>query len=228
MELLDAHLAFVARHLYLLVFGAFLLEGSGIPLPSRLLLILAGSLAEGPEAALLLVAMCLTGAVLGDHLPFLAGRLAGTRILSVYCRLTLGSSNCIENTVAYFVRFGPAAILLSRFSASIRIFAAALSGCGHVSYPRFVIYDVLGSAFYASLWVTVGYFVGAPAIELLKRFRMLNLLLLIVPAALLGVLAYRIWRRARYGAAAPTHITTLAPLCAPDASGKKAATERSV
>jgi hypothetical protein len=51
---------------------------------------------------------------------------------------------------------------------------------------------------------------------------MLNLLLLIVPAALLGVLAYRLWRRLRYGAAVPTHITTLAPLCGPDVSEKSA------
>ena len=223
MEWLDAHLAFVSRNLYVLVFSAFLAEGLGIPLPSRILLILAGSLADDARMAAVLAVMCLTGGVLGDHLPFLGGRLAGTRILSLYCRLTLGSNNCIENTVAYFVRFGPAAILLSRFSASIRIFAAALSGCGHVSYPRFVSYDLLGSAMYAALWVTVGYFVGAPAIDLLRRHRLLNLLLLIVPAALLGVVAYRLWRRRRYGPAGPTHITTLAPLCAPDVTAKKAA-----
>ena len=216
MEFIDAHLAFVSRHLHVLVFGAFLLEGAGVPMPSRILLILAGSLAEGPRGAVLVAVTCLTGAVLGDHLPFLGGRLAGTRILSLYCRVTLGSQNCIENTVAYFVRFGPAAILLSRFSASIRIFAAALSGCGHVSYSRFLTYDLLGSAMYAMLWVAIGYFVGAPAIELLKRYRGLNLLLLIAPLTLLGVLAYRVWRRRRYGAALPAQITELAPLCPPE------------
>lgn len=170
---------------------------------------------------MLLIVTCLTGAVLGDHLPFLGGRLAGMRILSLYCRVTLGSQNCIQNTVAYFVRFGPAAILLSRFSASIRIFAAALSGCGHVTYPRFLTYDLLGSAVYASFWVLVGYFVGAPAIELLKRYRMLTLLLLIVPLTLLGVLAYRVWRRARYGAALPDDLTRLGPVCAPDVSAER-------
>ena len=216
MEFFDAHLAFVSRHLHVLVFGAFLLEGAGVPLPSRILLILAGSLAEGPRGAVLVAATCLTGAVLGDHLPFLGGRLAGTRILSLYCRVTLGSQNCIENTVAYFVRFGPAAILLSRFSASIRIFAAALSGCGHVTYSRFLTYDLLGSALYAMLWVAIGYFVGAPAIELLKRYRGLNLLLLIAPLTLLSVLAYRLWRRRRYGAALPAQITDLGPLCPPE------------
>jgi membrane protein DedA with SNARE-associated domain len=217
MEFLDAHLAFVSRHLYVLVFGAFLVEGLGIPLPSRILLILAGSLAADRGDVLLLAVTCVSGAVLGDHLPFLGGRLAGTRILSLYCRMTLGSHNCIENTVAYFVRFGPAAIMLSRFSASIRIFAAALSGCGHVSYTRFVAYDLAGSAMYAMLWATTGYFVGAAAIELLTRYRLLNLVLLIVPLALVGVVVHRLWRRARYGAAAPVTVIDMAPLCEKDA-----------
>jgi membrane protein DedA with SNARE-associated domain len=222
MDVVDAHFAFVTRHLYALVFGAFLIEGAGLPLPSRMLLIVAGSLVDDARGMLMLVIACLAGGVLGDHMPFIGGRVAGTRILTLYCRLTLGSRNCVEKTVAYFVRFGPAAIMLSRFSACIRIFAAALSGCGHVSYRRFVTYDVIGSAVYAVLWVVVGHFVGGPAIDLLKRFRVLNLLLLAVPAALLGLLAYRLWRRARHGAALPAQITTLAPLCAPDVSAASA------
>jgi membrane protein DedA with SNARE-associated domain len=201
MEWLDAHLAFVSRHLYALVFGAFLIEGAGMPLPSRILLIVAASLVDDLRGLALLAATCLCGAILGDHLPFLGGRLAGTRILSVYCRVTLGSQQCVEKTIGYFVRFGAAAILLSRFSTSVRIFAAALSGCGHISYPRFVAFDFVGTALYAVLWVTIGYVLGAPAVDLLKRFRALNLLLLLGPAALLTLLGYRLWRRMRYGAA---------------------------
>ena len=226
MSYLDEHLAFVMRHLYPIVFGAFLVEGTGVPLPSRILLILAGSLVGDARGLLLLVLTCLIGAVLGDHLPFLGGRLAGTRILSVYCRVTLGSQECVQKTVAYFVRYGPAAILLSRFSASIRIFAAALSGCGHVSYPRFLAYDLVGTAVYAVIWVAVGHYVGAPAIELLKRFRVLNLLLLAGPAALLALLAYRVWRRRRYGAVAATDLIAIPPVCAPDATPAEPTTRR--
>src|SRR4051812_7254209 len=116
MGFLDAHWTFVARHLHLVVFGAFLIEGAGVPLPSRILLILAASFAEDSRTLMLLVVTCLTAAVAGDHLPFLGGRLAGTRILALYCRMTLGSQQCVEKAVAYFVRFGAAAILLSRFS----------------------------------------------------------------------------------------------------------------
>src|ERR1051326_3204650 len=201
MELLDAHLGFLTRHLYLVVFGAFVMEGFGLPLPSRLILIVAGTLTDTPRALLLLVVTCTAGAIVGDHIPFLGGRLAGARLLTFYCRLTLGSSACVEQTVAYFQRFGAAAITLCRFSTGIRIFAAALSGCGHIGYARFLLYDVAGTIVYALLWVLLRHFVGSAVADLLARYRALGLLVLVVPAAFIALIGYRVWRRVRYGAA---------------------------
>jgi hypothetical protein len=59
------------------------------------------------------------------------------------------------------------AVLLSRFSASVRLFASALSGCGHITYWRFVTFDLAGTVVYTTVWVTVGYLVGERAAELL-------------------------------------------------------------
>ncbi len=216
MGLVDAHLQFVTLHLYAIVFVAFLLEGTGLPLPSRILLILAGTLVSDARQLIAVAAACFVGAVLGDHLPFLGGRLAGTRVLAVYCRLTLGSRDCVEKTVKYFVRFGPAAILLSRFSASIRIFAAALSGCGHVTYPRFLAYDMIGSAAYGVLWVWIGYAVGGAALDLVQRSRALKVLVLVGPVALVALLGYRLWRRAKHGAVTAADIRAIPPVCPPD------------
>jgi hypothetical protein len=36
-------------------------------------------------------------------------------MLALYCKLTLASDHCVEKTLKYFVRFGPAALLASRF-----------------------------------------------------------------------------------------------------------------
>ena len=36
--------------------------------------------------------------------------LAGPRLLTFYCRITLGSERCVERTLAYFRRFGAAEI----------------------------------------------------------------------------------------------------------------------
>ena len=209
MEFLQPHLDFLADHLHALVFGAFLIEAAGIPFPSRIVLIVASTLMERPDALAGLVALAAAGAVIGDHVPYAAGRVMGPRLLSIYCRLTLGSEQCVEKTVAYFVRFGAAAILLSRFSASVRIFASVLSGCGHISYWRFLGWDIAGSLAYATVWATAGYIIGDQAGELLKGLGAGRALLLLGPAGLACLLAYRLWRRSRYGAARASNLPVL-------------------
>ena len=49
--------------------------------------------------------------------------------------------------------------------------------------------------------MTIGHVVGERAAELLGRNRGMRLLLLVGPVALATVIAYRLWRRRRYGAA---------------------------
>lgn len=197
----------LADHLFLIVFLGFLVEGAGIPFPSRLMLIVAATFAGNPRELVLLGAACAGGALIGDHVPYAGGMLAGPRILGLYCRLTLGSAECVERTVHYFRRFGAAAILLSRFSASIRIFASALSGCGHIAYRRFLAYNVVGTLIYATLWIAVGHLLGDRAGELLRRYAAAKYLVLLGPLALAALLGYRLWRRSRYG---PARAGTLA------------------
>src|ERR1043166_3816478 len=127
--------------------------------------------------------------------------MTGPRILTFYCWITLGSAGCVEKPVGYFRRFGATAVLVSRFSASVRLFASALSGCGHISYWKFITFDLIGTVVYTTLWATVGYFVGDRAAELLGRYRGTRLLVLVGPLALASLIGYRLWRRRRYGRA---------------------------
>jgi membrane protein DedA with SNARE-associated domain len=201
VEFIDAHLAFLLRHLLTVVFAGFLIEAAGVPFPSRILLLVAATLAVDTRHLVGLVVASTVGSLIGDHVPYLAGALTGPRILAFYCRITLGSANCVEKTVGYFRRFGAAAVLLSRFSASVRLFASALSGCGHIPYWKFLTLDVAGTILYTVLLVTIGHLVGDRAAELLGRNRGLRLLVLVGPLALASLLAYRLWRRRRYGPA---------------------------
>ena len=200
MQWIDAHLDVLLNHVMVVVFGAFLIEAAGVPLPTRILLIVAATLAE-PRQLPGLVAATTAGSLIGDHVPYAAGAVTGPRILVLYCRLTLGSEQCVEKTVAYFKRFGAGAIMLSRFSHSVRLFASALSGCGHIPYWRFLVFDFTGTVLYAALWVTVGHLVGERAAELLGRHGITRLLLLLGPLALATLIGYRLWRRRRYGVA---------------------------
>jgi len=200
MEWIDAHFQFLVEHLYAVVFVAFMIEAAGLPFPTRLLLLVAATLAE-PGQLLGLVAATTAGSLIGDHVPYVAGALTGPRILALYCRLTLGSEQCVERTVGYFKRYGAGAIMLSRFSHSVRLFASAMSGCGHIPYWRFIVFDFVGTVLYAALWVTIGHLVGEQAAELLGRHGATRLLLLIGPLAFAALIGYRLWRRRRYGPA---------------------------
>lgn len=201
MEFVQAHLDFLLRHLLTVVFAAFVIEAAGVPFPSRILLLVAATLAVDSRQLVGLVAVSTAGSLIGDHVPYLAGALTGPRILAFYCRITLGSAQCVEKTLGYFRRYGPAAVLLSRLSASVRLFSAALSGCGHIRYWKFITLDLVGTVAYTTVWVTVGSLVGERAAELLGQHRGARLLLLVGPAALAALLAYRLWRRKRYGPA---------------------------
>ena len=200
MDFFQSHLDFVLDHLLSIVFWAFLIEAAGIPFPSRILLLVAATLIREPRDLAALAAVTSAGALIGDHVPYLAGTLTGPRILGFYCRITLGSERCVEQTVGYFTRFGAAAILLSRFSTGVRLFAAAMSGCGHIAYSRFLAFDFIGTVLYTALWVSVGRLVGERAIDLLKSHGSTRLLLLVGPLALAALITYRLWKRSRYGA----------------------------
>ena len=193
----------VAGHVYLAVFVANIVDATGIPFPGRIVLILAGAfLTSAPELAFAIMAGA-AGALLGDHVLYLVGRRGGAALLAWYCRLTLGSERCVGDTVKYFSRFGPSAIVLGRYSTGVRLFAAILSGCGHLRYRRFLTFDIAGSLVYATLWVTVGYLLGDHVLAALAWLARRRAVIMIVPAAVLGIVAYRLWRRRRYAPARP-------------------------
>jgi membrane protein DedA with SNARE-associated domain len=201
VEFLQAHLEFLLRHLLPTVATICFVDAAGVPFPNRIVLIIAGTLAADAHQLVGLGLVSTVGSLAGDHIPYLAGTVAGPRILTWYCRLTLGSAECVDKTVRYFRRFGATAVLLSRFSASVRLFASALSGCGHIAYWKFLAFDLLGTLLFVTLWLGVGHVIGAQATDLLARSRLARLMGLIGPLAFAALITYRLWRRRRYGRA---------------------------
>jgi len=193
----------VAGHVCLAVFVANIIDATGIPFPGRIVLILAGAFLQSKLQLAFAIVAGATGALLGDHVLYLVGRRGGPALLAFYCRLTLGSERCVDDTVKYFRRFGPSAILLGRYSTGVRLFAAILSGCGHLGYSRFLRYDIAGSLLYATLWVTVGYLFGDHVSAVLAWFARRRGIILILPAAVVAIVAYRLWRRWRCAPARP-------------------------
>jgi membrane protein DedA with SNARE-associated domain len=198
VERVQPYLDWLIDHRFAVVFFASVIDSVGLPFPGRVLLVVAGTFTAAFGELALLIGLATVGSVLGDHVLYRVGMYGGTRMLVLYCRLALASKRCVERTVAFFKRFGAGAILLSRVSFGVRLFAAALAGSGHIAYWRFLAYDTAGTLAYATLWLVLGHVFGAAVLE---RAAAARLLLVIGPAALVGLVLYRLARRWRYGAA---------------------------
>src|SRR5262250_1968389 len=124
MHAMGPFLGWLQEYLFPVVFVTSLIDATGLPFPGRAMLVAAGIAAGGPRDVALLVLTGVAGALLGDHLLYALGMRRGPRLLALYCRLSLGSVRCVENTLAYFRRFGAFAVLIGRFSASVRLVGA--------------------------------------------------------------------------------------------------------
>jgi membrane protein DedA with SNARE-associated domain len=193
-----------ARNVYPAVFVASAIDATGFPFPGRLFLIAAGALAavQGPNLGLV-IALGAAGSILGDHLWYLVGRRGGDRVLDAVCRATfLSSRRCREGARRYYDRFGPATIVMARFSAVVRISSTALAASGGFGYARFLAYDVAGAVLWTALWVLAGYIVGDHWQALAERVGGLGLALTaLVLAAVAAVVVARLWPRRRAGGA---------------------------
>jgi len=199
MESVQPFLGWLREHLFAVVFVASLVDATGLPFPGRAMLVVAGLSATARHEVVLLIMASVLGSLLGDHALYLAGKRGGIRLLALYCRLSLGSARCVETALRRFKRFGAVALLMARFSTSVRLFAAILAGSGQISYWRFVALDVVGTVVYSTLWIVLGALFGAAVLERTGPF--MRVLLLLLPTALFGLLAYRLVRRRRYGPA---------------------------
>jgi membrane protein DedA with SNARE-associated domain len=195
--------SFFSEHLAAIAFAAALIDATGVPFPGRLVLVVTGALAAGDRADVrVLIGLAALGAVIGDHVWFLAGRLGGKAPLRWYCRFTLGSRRCVDRASGYYRRFGGGAIVVGRFVAGVRFFTAPLAGAGLIPYRQFLLFEILGAALWAGMLVGGGYFLGDRAVDVVadSGWAMGVLGALGIGAMALPI-GQRLWRRGRYGPA---------------------------
>jgi membrane protein DedA with SNARE-associated domain len=199
---LDSMWTFLVAHAYAVVFVGVLVDATGTPFPGRLLLITAGGIAAtGGANVLLLICLAVVAALLGDHVWYLAGRLGGDRVVRLYCRVVLlGATPCVERAKAYFARFGPGVFIVGRFVAGVRIVVTPLAASSGMPYRRYVLYDAIGAAVWATVWILLGFLLGDQWIAWTKDGGAATISAVLTGASVLavaGAVAYRLWQRQR-------------------------------
>jgi membrane-associated protein len=166
---LDAHLVELLRDygpwVYLILFVIVFAETGFVVtpfLPGDSLLFAAGALSaidssgtlSAPTLSLLLVIAAVTGNTTNYHI----GRWIGPPAFSGRYRYL--KVEYLQRTEAFFLKYGPLTVVLSRFAPIIRTCAPFVAGIGRMPYARFQTYNVLGGVAWVLLFIWAGYFFG--------------------------------------------------------------------
>ncbi|MGH7392931.1 MAG: DedA family protein, partial [Candidatus Rokuibacteriota bacterium] len=198
----------LAPHGPLLYVGVVLIamiDATGLPFPGRVLLIAAGAaLAHDWGQVAAMIGATTLGAVAGDHVWYVAGRMGGGRLMALYCKLSLVSGRCERRARSHFERFGPFAIVSGRFFAGVRIASAPIVATGAISYPRYLVFEVIGAVLWAAVFILLGYLLGEQWRAVMEGFGVGIVLAAVGGVVVLGVaaiVALRLLRRRRHGQA---------------------------
>lgn len=146
------------------VFLAILLENVFPPIPSELILPLAGFTAAGPDAPYGLVEAILwatAGSLAGAAVLYALGWAVGARRLRwVADRLPLVDPTDVDRSIAWFTHYGSIAILVGRLVPGVRSLISIPAGIDRMPLLTFGLFTALGSAIWNSVLVVAGYLLG--------------------------------------------------------------------
>lgn len=153
--------AITSPWVYLALFAAAVLDGVFPLVPCESLVIAAGVFATSGSPNLAgVIAAAAAGAVVGDHLAYLAGRQGGSHVVS---RLPAGSRRraAFDRAARTLGTRGGLMLVACRYLPGVRVATTATAGA--VGYPlrRFAAFDLLASVTWAVYSVLIGVLGGA-------------------------------------------------------------------
>lgn len=130
-------------------------------LPGDSLLFAAGSVAAldgSPLDVYVLALVVFMAAFGGDNTNFFIGKFIGHKVYEKNYRLI--KREYLNRTHAFYEKHGGKTVIIARFVPIIRTFAPFVAGVGSMKYARFIIFSMLASLLWISVFITAGYKFG--------------------------------------------------------------------
>ncbi|KKP70149.1 hypothetical protein A2X44_00375 [candidate division CPR3 bacterium GWF2_35_18] len=128
-------------------------------LPGDSLLFAAGALAAKNILNIyVLYFSLLLAAFLGDTINYWIGKKIGSEAFRSNSKIF--KKKYLHKAQDFYEKHGGKAIILARFVPIVRTFAPFVAGIGVMSYPKFLLYNLIGGFLWVSLFLLGGFFLG--------------------------------------------------------------------
>ncbi len=184
--------------------GLIVLNSSGIPIPSEVILPFSGYLAYLGRFNLVLVAAAgAVGCNFGSAIAYWIGAQGGRPLVERYGKWVLMNRHDLDLMTKFFEKYGSVAILAGRMMPLVQTYVAFPAGIGRMPRLRFHIYTTIGSFIWYFCLAWIGMKLGQrwdtdPRLqEAFHRFH------LVVELAIAALFAWFLWahiQRRRAGA----------------------------
>jgi len=175
---------------YWAVFIGIALENTGVPLPGETITVVGGFLAGSGELNYWFVLLSsISGAVVGDNCGYWLGRIGGWSLFIKIGRVFRLKETDLAIAKAKFSENAGKAIFFGRFVTLLRIFAGPIAGITEMPYGKFLFFNFTGATVWASVIVTLSYFVGkilplSELVSIISKFGFVSLLVVIAIIAI--------------------------------------------
>lgn len=160
---------------YVGIFSLMLLEAAALPVPSEIILPLAGYLvSRGALQFWPVVAYSTAAAIIGSFIDFSLGWKLGSPFLSGQARLPYIDAKHLQRTRVWFERYGPVTIVLFRLVPVARVLISFPAGAYRMSKWKFALYTTVGCLPWNIALVYLGWWLGSSWGEVAGAFRYIN------------------------------------------------------
>ncbi|MDF0530961.1 VTT domain-containing protein [Tsukamurella sp. 8F] len=97
-------------------------------------------------------------AILGAQVGYLVGRFGGSKLFTPEARIL--KKKYLDESHAFFEKYGPVTICLARFVPIVRTFAPLVAGAARMRYATFTLWNVIGSIAWGVGVTVLGVFLG--------------------------------------------------------------------
>lgn len=193
-------LQFLVKHGYVVLFASVFAQQLGVPLPSTPFIVAAGALAHSGQlsfAAVLFVAC--SAAIMADLVWYEIGRLRGTRVLRLLCRISLEPDYCVRRTENTFARYGAKTLVVGKLVPGVSVLATPMAGVYGMARSRFLLFDGLGILLWIGTFELLGYLFSDQLEDVLAyASRFGGLLFVLLAGSLVAYVGWKYAQRRRF------------------------------
>ena len=134
----------------------------GFFLPGDSLLFAVGLLIAGDrfnQNLIVVAALISVAAIAGNFTGYFIGAKVGPTVFS-RPQSRIFKPEYVTRSQEFFDKYGPAALILARFTPIVRTIIPVMAGTSAMNFTRFAIYSSVGGIVWAFSMTTLGYFLG--------------------------------------------------------------------